>query len=78
MIKLNCPICENAIELPDNPKEKQRVTCPNCFAQLALYKHKGKHVLGCAICKEPLFDPANCGDCERRREKKKILEEGTL
>lgn len=78
MIKLNCPICENAIELPDNSKEKQRVTCPNCFAQLALYKHNGKHVLGCAICKEPLFDPANCEDCERRREKKKILEEGAL
>lgn len=78
MIDLKCPICENKIELPDSTKDGQRVTCPTCFAQLAFYKFKGKNVLGCAICKEPVFDPANCGDCERRREKQKLLEEGRL
>ena len=78
MIKLNCPICENTIDLPDNSKEKQRVTCSNCFAQLAFYRHNGKPVLGCAICKEPVFDPESCADCERRRERKMLLEEGRL
>jgi len=78
MIKLTCPICENNIELSDSSKAGSRLTCPACFAQLALFKHQGKHVLGCAMCKEPVFDPGNCGDCERRREKKKILEEGRL
>jgi hypothetical protein len=78
MIKLDCPICENPLELPARAKEKERLTCPNCFAQLALYKHDGKYVLGCAMCAEPLFDPGNCGDCERRREKRRILEDGRL
>ncbi len=78
MIKLICPICEYPIELADDIKEKNRVTCPNCFAQLAFYMHNGKPILGCAICKEPLFDPGNCGDCERRRERRKIIEDGRL
>lgn len=78
MINLTCPICENKIEISDKTKEKSRVTCPHCFAQLAFYMYKGQPVLGCAICKDPLFDPANCGDCERRREKQKLLEEGRL
>lgn len=78
MINLNCPICEHPIELPDSTRAGTRLTCPNCFAQLGLFKHKGKHVLACAMCAEPVFDPANCADCERRREKKKIYEEGTL
>ena len=78
MKKLMCPICEGEIELSDAAKEKQRVTCPHCFAQLGLFKHEGRHVLACAICKEPVFDPGNCGDCERRREKKALLEEGRL
>jgi primosomal protein N' len=73
-----CPICENKIDLPDAIKPKERITCPNCFAQLALHNVNGKLILGCAICKEPQFDPANCGDCETRREKKKILTEGVL
>ena len=75
---LKCNICETDIDLPDNPKPGHRITCSNCFAQLALYKVKGKYVIGCALCKEPKFDPSNCGDCERRREKKTILEEGRL
>jgi C4-type Zn-finger protein len=78
MINLNCPICESAIELTEKTKQKERVTCPNCFAQLAFYLHGGKPILGCAICKEPIFDPGNCGDCERRRERQKLLEEGRL
>ncbi|MBN3033678.1 MAG: hypothetical protein JW873_06250 [Candidatus Saganbacteria bacterium] len=77
-MKLTCPICEFNFEVPDSTKPKARITCPNCFAQLALHDHKGKKVLACAICKNPIFDPAECGDCERRREKRTILEEGKL
>ena len=73
-----CPICENKIELSDKAKAKDRVTCPTCFAQLALHHVHGKLILGCALCKEPEFDPANCGDCETRHEKKRILTEGAL
>lgn len=78
MIKMTCPICENSLDIPDKAKPKDRLTCPHCFAQLALHKHDGKLFLGCAICQEPVFEPANCGDCERRRERKSILEEGRL
>ncbi|MGB9613626.1 MAG: hypothetical protein ACPL4K_05605 [Candidatus Margulisiibacteriota bacterium] len=78
MLKFSCPICEGAIEIADEAKEKMRVTCPHCFAQLQWYKHKGKFVLGCALCGEPVFDPDRCADCERRREKKSLLEEGRL
>ena len=78
MMNFNCPICESAIEIPDSAKTGERITCLNCYSQLALYKHKGKHVIGCAVCKESIFDPQNCGDCERRRDKKKLLEEGRL
>jgi len=77
-MNLQCNVCENKIELPDNSKPGTRVTCPNCFAQLGLYKYKGKFVLGCAICKEPVFDPNACERCERNRERKALLEEGKL
>jgi len=77
-MKLECPVCEVKIELPDNTKPGTRVTCPNCFAQMGLFVHKGTKVLGCALCKEAVFSPDNCEECERRREKKKILEEGAL
>jgi hypothetical protein len=73
-----CPVCETIIEIPENFHNAQRVTCPNCFAQLALYHHKGVAVLGCAICKESIFNPENCENCEQRREKKRLLEEGRL
>ncbi len=76
--KLECPICENEIEIPEGAKEGTRLTCQTCFAQLALYLHGGEKVLGCAFCKEEIFDPDQCAECERRREKKKILEEGVL
>jgi uncharacterized protein YbaR (Trm112 family) len=79
MKAMACPICEHKIELPDSTKEGARMTCPYCFAQLALYKHKGQDILACALCKNPNFDPEECGDCERRREKKKaIIKEGQL
>jgi len=77
-MQLKCPICEYDMEISDRTKLGKRITCPNCFAQLGLFKHEGKQVLACAMCKEPVFDPSKCGDCERRREKKKILEEGRL
>jgi len=73
-----CPVCENFIEVSDQAKAGERITCPNCFAQLVVHHKKGKIVLGCAICKEPVFDPANCDECERRRERKALLEEGRL
>ncbi|MCU0641908.1 MAG: hypothetical protein MUC35_07525 [Candidatus Margulisbacteria bacterium] len=78
MKTFTCPICENKIELPDTVKAKERITCPTCFAQLALHHVHGKLVIGCALCNEPEFDPNNCGDCETRREKKKIYKEGAL
>jgi hypothetical protein len=75
---LPCNVCEFKIELSDKAKIGERVTCPNCFAQLGLYKYKGKFVLGCAICKEAVFDPNVCAVCERNRERKALLEEGKL
>lgn len=78
-MKMTCPVCENNIDLPDKAKTGERVTCPTCFAQLALHKIGGRLLLACAICKNPVFDPAECGNCERRREKKRaIIEEGKL
>ena len=73
-----CPICESEIEISDDAKIGDRYTCPSCFAQLALYKHRHKMVIGCAICKEENFNPENCEDCSRREEKKRLLEEGRL
>jgi len=79
MLKATCPICEHSFDIPSQTKPHDRITCPNCFAQLALHHHKGQLVLACALCKNPIFDPEECGDCERRREKKKaIIEEGKL
>jgi len=72
----DCPICESPIDIPEAVKIGFRVTCPNCFAQLAIFKSKEDYVLGCALCKNPIFEPGNCGDCERRRENKKIYEAG--
>ncbi len=73
-----CPICDNDIGIPEETKTGERLTCPHCFAQLALHKHKRELLFACAICKEPVFDPNQCSECERRREKKQILEEGRL
>jgi len=75
---MNCPICEHKIEVTEKTKIGERITCLNCFAQLGLFKHKGKLVLACAMCKDPVFNPDNCGECERRRESKALLEEGRL
>jgi C4-type Zn-finger protein len=76
---LKCPICEANIEIHEKTKGGERLTCPNCFAQLALYKHRGKLVFGCAYCKELVFDPAACDECERRHERKRqLIEEGKL
>jgi hypothetical protein len=79
MKKVNCPICEGPIEIGDQDKSGKRITCPNCFAQLGLFNIKGHPILGCAICKEPVFDPDNCSECERRHQKQKeLIEEGNL
>jgi hypothetical protein len=73
-----CPVCESNIDISVKVKSGERLTCDSCFAQLSLRKHDGKMILACAICKETVFDPGNCEDCERRREKKRLLEEGRL
>jgi hypothetical protein len=75
---INCPICETKIDLPKGKIEGKRITCQNCFAQLVLFKNKDQVMAGCAFCKEPVFTPEQCEACERRREKKKIIEEGVL
>ncbi len=77
-MRLKCNVCETEIEIPNNAKQGLRITCPNCFAQLGLYKIKGGFFLGCAICKDVIFDPNACARCERNREKKAILEKGEL
>ncbi len=76
--EMQCPICEHPIQIPETEKERTRITCPHCFAQLGLRKHKGEWILGCAFCKEPTFDPGDCDECERRHEKKKLIEDGKL
>ncbi len=78
MHNFHCPICEAKIEVSDSAKAGDRITCMNCYTQLALYKIKKKHIIGCVSCKETVFNPQNCIDCGRRREKKKLLEEGRL
>jgi hypothetical protein len=77
-MKLKCNVCESDIDIPENAKPGTRITCPTCFAQLGLHKFEGKLYLGCALCKDVVFDPKACGECERRREKKSILKEGRL
>jgi DNA-directed RNA polymerase subunit RPC12/RpoP len=76
--KMRCPICDNEIILPENIKHGDRLTCPHCSAQLALRHHRGKDFLTCPVCKEAIFDPQNCEECETRRGKKRLLEEGRL
>ncbi len=75
---LNCPICESPVELDDDTRISERLTCPTCSAQLALHMHKQEKFLTCPTCKEPIFDPQNCEDCDRRKEKKRLLKEGRL
>jgi hypothetical protein len=77
-MKLPCNVCETKLDIPEGSKPGMRLTCTNCFAQLGLYKVKGQFFLGCAMCKEAVFDPNACARCERNREKKAILEEGKL
>ena len=64
MITLNCPVCDAQVELSKHAKLNDRVTCSNCYAQLAFKKIKGKLKLRCSLC---LDDHAVCNeDCERR------------
>lgn len=78
MAAYKCPVCDSDVEVSDQAKVGERITCPSCFAQLALHKHKKETLLACAVCKDPVFDPGNCEDCERRREKRRLLDEGRL
>lgn len=66
-MKLKCNICEHEIDV-SGMKEGQRLTCPNCFAQLAVRITNGKKALRCAICK---LDEVECTpDCEVRFKKR--------
>ena len=78
MAVYKCPICESNFDVADNTKPGQRLSCPTCSAQLALRKHRGKLVLTCPTCKEEIFDPQNCEECETKREKQRLLNEGRL
>ncbi|MBU0672612.1 MAG: hypothetical protein KJ732_06265 [Candidatus Margulisbacteria bacterium] len=78
MAIFECPVCESKIDVPEQTKLKERLTCPSCFSQLSLQNYKGKNILTCAVCKEPVFDPVNCEDCDRLRDKQKLLDEGRL
>jgi len=64
MLNGKCPVCEFVFEIPE--KAKQRITCPNCFAQLSTKKLKGKMRLVCAICEDTIMDPERCANCERK------------
>ena len=77
-MKFRCPICDSDIKIGDSIKVGERVTCTSCSGQLELYKHRGKKVLACALCEEPVFDPGKCDECERRHELKKLYREGEL
>lgn len=64
MIKLNCPVCDKLIELSGTTKLNDRVTCPNCYAQLAFKKRKSQLELRCSLCPE---GHSVCSEeCERR------------
>jgi len=78
MTNFKCPICETKITVEDSAPKGQRITCPNCYAQLAIQQVKDKKFLACAICKEAVFEPDNCEECERRRERKKLINDGEL
>ena len=60
---LKCIVCEKKFEVPLKTKTGERLTCPNCFAQLTLQIAEGKRVLRCAMCKKDVLE---CGeDCVR-------------
>ncbi len=60
---LKCIVCEKEFEVPLKTKAGERLTCPNCFAQLSLEIAEGKRVLRCALCKKGVLE---CGEnCEQ-------------
>lgn len=64
--KFKCPVCEHEIQLQEGTKDGDRITCPNCFAQLAIKIEEGRKKLKCALCANPKL--ADCKpDCERRQ-----------
>jgi len=66
-MKLKCNVCEHEIEV-SGMKEGRRLTCPNCFAQLAVNIINGKKVLRCAICRKGEIECS--ADCEIRFSKR--------
>jgi len=66
-MKLKCKVCEHEIDAA-GMKEGQRLSCPNCFAQLAIYIIKGKKALRCAICKKGELECTS--DCEVKMTKR--------
>ena len=60
---LKCIVCEHKFEVPLKTKVGERLTCPNCFAQLSLQIVEGKRVLRCALCQKGVLE---CGEnCEQ-------------
>jgi len=67
--KLKCTVCEHEIDVPHSAKDGERITCPNCFAQLMIKIEEGKKTLKCAICNNPLLNICP-QDCERKHLEK--------
>gem|GEM_PF-4069074 len=64
MFKLTCPICDAEVILDEKSKLNDRITCTNCYAQLAFKKVRNKLELRCSLCPN---DHKEClDDCERR------------
>jgi len=61
--KLKCNVCEHRFEVPLKTKAGERITCPNCFAQLSLAIVNGKRTLRCAMCQQGVLECVN--DCEK-------------
>ena len=62
---LKCTVCEHDIEIPEHARDGDRITCPNCFAQLKLIIDKGRKHLRCAVCGNPMLKECP-DDCERK------------
>ena len=62
-LSIKCTVCEHPIELKEGTSDGERVTCPNCFAQLIVRLDMGRKKLICALCSDPsiTYCPPDCG-----------------
>lgn len=71
MHEVKCPVCDHKMEVADSTKHGDRITCPNCFAQLVFDTTNGKMSARCAMCEQNKVECSE--DCEKRlseREKR--------